>query len=175
MHKNWDIDYGKGNWRLVWKWGEIFLDFLGVCAICEDAYYFFLLNNSEIFKRLINSASDVYYNNESDVESGFDYTKQGRKTRFHDIAIRRVLIRREQWFKGSELIRIHGRKGTHPLSKILAPENVPFHRPDLIEKPEFHQIQGIEPNENKFWWYRHPGSIVSFYQKNRYLQKRGGV
>jgi hypothetical protein len=42
---------------------------------------------------------------------------------------------------------------------ILSPGRVPFHRPDLIEKPE---LNG--------WWEK--SSVESFYQSNRLLQKR---
>jgi hypothetical protein len=154
----WDEKYGKGNWRLVWKVGEVFVDFLGVCALYEDAYFEFLRTNPNILRQLINEASNVYDDEPSNVDSGFDYTKQETKrTHIQDIAIRRSLIRMGLWFQGKELIRIRQEKGTHALSMILSPGGVPFHRPDLIEKPE---LEG--------WWY--PGTVESFYQSNRFLQ-----
>lgn len=74
-----------------------------------------------------------------------------------DIVIKRSLVRMGLWFQGSEPIRIRQSLDEHPLSTILSPGRVPFHRPDLIEKPEL-----------KRWW--DPQTIESFYQSNRYLQ-----
>lgn len=157
-YQEWDEKYGKGNWRLVWKVGETFVDFLGVCALYEDAYFEFLRNNSDILSQLITEASNVYDDEPSNVESGLDYTKQETpRTHIQDIAIRRSLIRLGLWFRGKELIRIRQEKGRHPLSITLSPDQVPFHRPDLIEKPELER-----------WW--HLGTVESFYQSNRVLQ-----
>src|SRR3990167_2505050 len=132
----WDGKYGLDNWRLAWKVGETFVDLLGACALYEDAYYWFLKNNVTILNLLIGGASNVYDDELSNVGSEFDYTKQETmRTHLQDIAIRRSLIRIGLWFKGKELIRIRQEKGTHPLSIILSPGRVIFHRPDLIEKP----------------------------------------
>lgn len=156
--KEWNEKYGEGNWRLVWKVSETFVDLLGVCTLYEDAYFEFLKNNPEILQQLINEASNVYDDEPSNVNSGFDYTKQETpRTHLQDIAIRRSLIRMGLWFRGKELIRIRQEKGTHPLSMTLSPGRVPFHRPELIEKPEIER-----------WW--HPGTVESFYQSNRFLQ-----
>lgn len=157
-YREWEERYGKGNWRLVWKVGETFVDLLGVCALYEDAYFEFLRNNPEILNRLIAEASNVYDDEPSNILSGFDYTKQETiRTHIQDIAIRRALIRMGCWFQGKAPIRIRQEKGTHPLSITLSPGRVPFHRPDLIEKPELER-----------WWY--PGTVESFYQSNRFLQ-----
>lgn len=156
--KEWDEKYGKGNWRLVWKVGKIYVDFLGVCALYEDAYYQFLRRRSDILKWLLKEASNVYDDEESNVESGFDYTKQETcRTHIQDIAIRRAILRMGLWFKGKKLIRIRQEKGTHLLSVILSPGRVPFHKPKLIEQPE---LTG--------WWHRQ--TVESFYQTNRVLQ-----
>jgi hypothetical protein len=158
--QEWDEKYGHGNWRLVWRIGETFVDFLGVCALYEDAYFEFLKKDFGILNQLISEASNVYDDEPSNVESGFDYTKQETiLTHIQDIAIRRSLIRFGLWFQGKELIRIRQEKGTHPLSIILSPGRVPFHRKDLIEQPEI-----------KKWWYS--GTVESFYQSNRFLQAK---
>lgn len=159
-HQEWNEKYGKGNWRLVWKVGKIFVDFLGACALYEDAYMKFLRNNPKVLHTLINKASNVYDDAPSNVNSVFDYTKQeSRRTHLQDIAIRRSLLRLGLWFMGKELIRIRQERGTHPLSMILSPGRVPFHRPDLIVQPEVIK-----------WW--HPGTVESFYQSNRFLQAK---
>ncbi|MBI2669839.1 MAG: hypothetical protein HYX20_01690 [Candidatus Yanofskybacteria bacterium] len=159
-NKEWSERYGGGNWRLAWKVGETFVDFFGVCALYEDAYFEFLKRNPEILNQLIAEASDVYDDEPSNVNSGFDYTKQETiRTHIQDIAIRRSVIRMGLWFRGQELIRIRQEKGTHPLSVILSPGRVPFHRPDLIEQPELEE-----------WWYK--GTIEGFYQSNKFFQIR---
>ncbi len=50
--EGYDKKYGKNGWRLVWKIGDIDLDFLGVCAIYEDSYFEFLKKNPEVLKTL---------------------------------------------------------------------------------------------------------------------------
>jgi hypothetical protein len=157
--REWDSKYGAGNWRLTWRIGEIYVDFLGACALYEDAYHHFLSTNPAIFNQLITEACEVYDDELSNVESGFDYTKQETaRTHIQDIAIRRSVIRMGLWFRGKELIRIRQEKGTHPLSVTLSPGRVPFHRLDLISQPE--------PTGK--WWY--PGTVEAFYQSNRVLQ-----
>ena len=159
-HKEWDKKYGKGNWRLVWKVGKIFVDFLAACALYEDAYFDFLRNNPKTLKQLINEAFNVYDDQPSNVESGFDYLKQETNlTHIQDIAIRRAIIRMGIWFKGEELIRIRQEKGNHTLSMILSPGKVPFHKPEMIEQPEL-----------KGWW--DPCTVESFYQSNRLIQAK---
>jgi len=157
-YEEWNVKYGKGKWKVAWKVGDVFVDFLGACALYEDAYFHFLQNNPKIREQLINEACNVYDDEPSNVNSGFDYTAQEtERTHIQDIAIRRSILRMGIWFKGKYLIRIRQEKGTHPLSITLSPGRVPFHKPELIEKPE---LTG--------WWY--PGTIESFYQSNKFLQ-----
>ena len=159
-YAQWDAEYGKGNWRFVFFFGQAMLDFLGVCAIYEDAYYQFLDKKSKILEQLILEASDVWDDEESNVHSGFDYLKQETgRTHIQDIAIRRVVARMGLCFKGEEPIRIRDKDGPHPLSLILSPGQVPFHRPDKII---LNQLEG--------WWQ--PGSVESFYQSNKFLQRK---
>ena len=161
--QEWNEEYGEGNWRLVWKVGEIFVDFLGVCALYEDAYYEFLRSHPEILEHLIADGINVYDDEVSNVKSGFDYLKQEtQRTHIQNIAIRRALIRMGLWFKGKELIRIRQEKGTHPLSITLSPGRVPFHKPELIQREEI-----------KGWW--NTETVESFYQSNRYLQIKAEI
>ncbi|KPJ56799.1 hypothetical protein AMJ49_03960 [Parcubacteria bacterium DG_74_2] len=149
--------YGKGNWRLVWYIGPLVVDYVCACALYEDAYYKFFNNNPAILNELVKIASNVYDDNISNINSGFDYTKQETiRTHIQDIAIRRVFLRMGIWFEGDDLIQIRS-TGAHFLSAFLSPGRVPFHRPDLILKPEL-----------KGWWNME--SVESFYQSNRFLQ-----
>lgn len=154
----WNEKFGRGNWRLVWKIGNRHFDFQVVCMLYEDAYFEFLKSQQHILDQLINEAAEVYDYELSDIDSGLNYLYQeSNLTHIQDIAIRRVLVRFGLWFKGTSIIRIRQEKGNHPLSTILSPGRVPFHRLDLIEQPEIVK-----------WW--HPGTIESFYQNNRLLQ-----
>ncbi len=158
--KEWNEIYGEGNWRLVWTVNRTLVDFLGACALYEDGYYYFLIKNSHIVGQLIYDACNVYDDNPTNVESGFDYKHQETaRTHIQDIAIRRCLLRMGRWFKGRELIQIRSKADGHCLGRVLSPGNVPFHRPDLIGQPEL-----------KGWWKK--GSVESFYQSNRVLQIR---
>jgi len=156
--QEWTTKYGVKRWRLAWKVGEATTDFQGACAVYEDAYFEFLKTHPEALQRLITEARDVYDDAPSNVGSGLDYTVQETKrTHIQDIAIRRAVLRLGLWFKGTELIQIRQNRGTHPLSMTLSPGRVPFHRLDLIEKPE---LGG--------WWA--PGTVEAFYQSNKVLQ-----
>jgi hypothetical protein len=154
----WNEIYGSRNWRLVWSFGGAVLDFLGVCAVYEDAYFEFLKNNNEILCQLTHEASDAFDDSSSNMRSGFNYLKQETgRTHIQDIAIRRCVARLGTWFSGKDPIRIRDNRGSHSLSLILSPGQVPFHRPELINcNPE---LTG--------WWKSK--SVESFYQSNRLL------
>ena len=141
----WDKQYGPGNWRFAWKVVQFFVDFLGACALYEDAYCQFLVNHRDVTATLTKEACDIYDDEPSNIYSKFDYNiQESLHTHIQDIAIRRCLIRMGLWFKGSKLVRIRQEKGDHPLSMVLSPGRLPFHRPDLIVQPEvptvFHYI-----------------------------------
>ncbi len=156
--KEWDQKYGKGNWQLVWQWGDQTLDFLGACMIYEDAYFNFLKLRPEILGRLVSEASEVYDDEPSNITSGLNFLAQETKrTHMQDIAIRRCVVRFGTWFQGQKPIRIRQEKGNHELSMILSPGRAPFHMPEKIIQP---QLTG--------WW--HPDTVESWYQSNKVLQ-----
>jgi hypothetical protein len=157
-HAEWNAMYGEKNWRLIHIFDEVELDFLGVCAVYEDAYFYFLEKNPKILNQLISEASNVWDDAESNMQCGFDYLKQEtNRTHIQDIAIRRSIARMGLCFKGKKPIRIRDKDDPHPLSMILSPGQVPFHRPEKIVEPE---MEG--------WWK--PGSVESFYQSNKIFQ-----
>lgn len=161
---DYDQTYGKGYWRLAWRIGDTDVDFLGACALYEDAYFAFFKKHRLALRRLVREASDVYDDAPSNVLSGFDYNKQETgRTHVQDIAIRRCVLRNGMSFKGNELIRIRDSEGTHQLSMELSPGQVPFHLPKLIEP--------YEDTRRNAQWYK-VGSVEDFYQRNRYLQIR---
>lgn len=158
--RRWNEQYGEGNWRLIWRFGDAELDFLGACAVYEDAYFRFLGRNEAVLELLINEASDVYDDDPSNMESGHDYSRQETdRTHLQDTAIRRCVARLGKRFRGPAPIQIRDKLGTHPLSLLLSPGRVPFHRPHRIIRP---QLEG--------WWQR--DSVEAFYQSNKLLQIR---
>lgn len=158
--KECDEKYGKENWRVVWKIKNVYVGESGAYALYEDAYFEFFRKHPDILTRLISEASDVYDDSLSNVNCGLDYALQEtNRTHLQDIAIRRSLIRLGVWFKGKIPVQIRDKIGVSQLSMTLSPGQVPFHIPEIIEKPE---LQG--------WWGN--SSVESFYQSNKLLQKR---
>lgn len=167
----WNEKFGVGNWRLGWclssldnrlGWtvDSISIDFIGACALYEDAYFEFMKQNPSLVEVLCSEASEVWDDAISNIASGLDYTKQETKhTHIQDIAIRRCLVRLGRAFSGRERIQIRDEVGEHSLSMTLSPGRVPFHQPDWIYTPE---VVG--------WWL--PGSVEAFYQSNKFLQIR---
>ncbi len=100
--KEWDQQFGIDGWEIVWKINAIndhHLDFLGACALYEDAYFEFFNNNPMIFDWLVNEATNVYDDRLSNIKSGLDYHFQESKlAHIKDIAIRRCVIRMGNWF-----------------------------------------------------------------------------
>lgn len=158
--KEWDEKYGKGKCKIGYKVGDRFLDFPEACKIYEDAYYEFLLANAGIAKLLIKEASNVYDDEETNVDSGFDYSiQETARTHIQDIAIRNSLKRMGTWFEGNNLIQIRHLLGDHPLSLLLSPGAVPFHKPELMEPP-------LE-TAKKLWYKKN--SVEDWYQRAKYL------
>lgn len=157
-HAEYDERYEAGNWRLAWQIGDYVGGVEAAVAPYEDAYLAFLSSNVPVLEQLIIEAADVYDDAVSNVGCGLNYAAQETdRTHLQDIAIRRSLVRLGRWFRGSDLIQIRDSLGLHPLSLVLSPGRVPFHRPDLITQPE---LTG--------WWQ--PGSVEAFYQSNKLLQ-----
>jgi hypothetical protein len=161
----WETEFGSGRWRLVWRVGTLVHPWEAALCLYEDAYHRRLDDDPDLRHRLVRTARDVYDRDPSDVLSGLDYASQrGAGHHLQDVAVRRVLVRLGTWFAGDRLVRLRrGGGGTadEPGGKLDS-SVVPFHRPELIVRPE---LDG--------WWER--GSVESFYQSNRILQRRGTV
>lgn len=142
---------------MAWAFNGLWLPYLGACALYEDAYFNFLRARPRVLRELAREASEVYDTDPSNVFSGYNYTiQEGPRTHIQDIAIRRSMLRLGARFRGRGLVRIRDREGTHRLSMVLSPGQVPFHMPRKIERPEL-----------KGWW--RPRSVESFYQSNKHL------
>jgi hypothetical protein len=158
IFKGYDDMYGKGNWRIMHKFGNDYLDFLSVCGLYEEAYLADSFRRPELWDELRKSASNVYDLDESDVFSGLDYLIQNNvATHLQDIVIRNVFVRRGWKFEGDRLYQI--RSKAEPFGVKLSPGRVPFHKPEMI----------IGPHMTDWWDYN---SVEDFYQSNKVLQIR---
>ena len=161
-----DSQYGKGNWRSVWLVEGDYLEYEEVCRLYEDAYFEYFKKRPELLEYLLETASDVYDDDPSNVESGLDYSRQGPlRTHIQDIAIRNCVKRFGKTFKGETLLQIRDREGEHPLSLALSPGQVPFHRPELLSDPD-----NLREIRSKAWWL--PSSVEDFYQRAKRLAIR---
>lgn len=93
----------------------------------------------------------------SEIESGLDYTKQHKYTRFHDICIRNVLRSHGWELSGKELLKIRcDADASDWASENFDPGKVVFHDVFLIRNP---RISG--------WW--DVDSVEDFYQSNKII------
>lgn len=151
----WDQLFGKGRWRLAYRWADRMLSYDDALQLYEDAYLAHLQSQPNLVEWICATASDVYDNAESNVDSGLDYRIQETgATHLQDIAVRRSLMRLGRWFRGRKLLEIRGRQSE---GGNLYPGAVPFHRPELILQPEIWS-----------WW--DPLSVESFWQSNKILE-----
>jgi hypothetical protein len=156
FYKRYNETFGKDNWRIMWQWNGEQIPYGLACQIYEDGYYFDSFRRETLWKELGAVAKEVYDHQESDIESGLDYSIQsGNATHLQDIAIRRVMFRRGFRFKGDKLIQIRGHE--EYWGQMLSPGKVSFHLPELI----------IVPHLEK-WWNK--DSIEDFWQSNKVLQ-----
>lgn len=146
--------FGEGNWKIGHMVEGQFISPRKALDLYEDAYFEFFKTQPDELEWLVKNAKDVYDNSLSNIESGTNYDKQEKPDHhYQDIAIRRVLKRLGRKFEGDEYIQIRGL-----LSKgyRLNPGLVPFHRLDLLLRPE---LSG--------WWK--PNSVESFYQSTKVI------
>jgi len=150
-----DSKYGHGKWKELWEVGGKLVDFKDAIAHYEDSYYQFLKNNVELLDELCKTAKNVYDNNETNVYSGTDYSKQETVARhYQDIAVRRSIERLGRKFEGKALVQV--RTVSKDIGAKLTPGIIPFHDPSVIRKPE---LAG--------WWS--PGTVESFWQSNKVI------
>ena len=148
--------YGLGNWTFGWKFDSRILTPESALRLYERSYEIHFLGNRIIWNDLIRRARDVWVEEESDVESGLDYSIQKAKAaHYEDIAIRRILRGWERTFKGKGLVRVRGDSDSL-CGKLLSSQYVPFVAPAYIEEP---RLDG--------WWKRN--SVEDFWQSNKIL------
>jgi len=151
----WNQQYGQGNWRIAYIWGNQVITREMALQIYEDAYYEFFKNNLAELEWLISNFSNVWDTAESNIEAGLDYNHQETTSaHLHDISIRRAILRLGVWFRGNRLLRVRSRDSE---GYKFSPGNIPFHLPEMITQPEI-----------KGWWRLL--SIEDFWQRHKVLQ-----
>ncbi len=149
-----DQIFGKNNWAQGWKYEGKIIDRPEALALYEEAYYVYFKENPNDLEWLCKTASEVYDNAKSNIESGLDYTIQEAKSaHLQDIAIRRAVIRLGKKLQGDHPVEIHdeGSEGFH-----LNPGQVPFHKPKEIMKYPV-----------KDWWEQN--TVEAFWQHNKVI------
>ena len=153
-HAEFDQKYGNGCWAIAREVrGRIISDSASL-MLYEDGYYHYLSQNRGVLEWLVKTASDVYDNSTTNVNSGLDYSIQENKgNHLQDIAIRRAVIRLGESFRGDHLVKVR-----EPESEgyRLQPGQVPFHLPEIIRNPR-----------QEGWWNR--DSIEDFWQSNKVI------
>jgi hypothetical protein len=151
-HQEFDQKYGHGNWQIARAVnGRILTDEQSM-MLYEDAYHQHLKKNGDVLEWLVRTASEVYDNAETNVQSGLNYQIQEAKSNhLQDIAIRRSLIRLGTWFRGDHLVQV---RGPETEGYCLMPGKVPFHMPYIIEK-----------KRHEGWWEK--DSVEDFWQANK--------
>ncbi|MBW2996605.1 hypothetical protein KY332_04890 [Candidatus Woesearchaeota archaeon] len=167
IHTLYDRFYGKGDWRIMYQWGNLVIPKEEGIQLYEDGYYEFLKANPDTLEWLITTASDIYDTAPTNVEAGFNYTQQETpNNHIQDVSIRRTVLRLGTWFKGDHLMHVRG-PGTE--GEKLSPYLVPFHMPEMILQED------IKDYGKKGKWWRELGikfSVEEFYQHNKILQVR---
>ena len=147
------------NYIIGYEWDGKLITRKSALQLYEDAYFAFLQQQPQILKWLIQTASDVYDCDPSNIDSQIDYFAQrpDQATHLQDIAIRRVLIRLNKWFVGKRLLEVRGMRSE---GYVLNPGVVPFHKPHLIRQPQWQAEWSL------------PDSIESFWQSNKVILTR---
>lgn len=160
MQSLWDQQYGAGNWRIAYVWGNEVISRELAIQLYEDAYYEFFKVNREMLNFILSIASDVYDTAPTNIKAGLSYDQQETPSNhIHDVAIRRVVLRLGEKFRGDRLLHVRWVKSE---GYAINPGAVPFHLPNMIVNP---RIIG--------WW--HLGTIEDFYQSNKILQVKKHV
>ena len=163
LESQWDQSCGCYGWRLAWEWGEQVLPQHLALQIYEDAYLEHLRKSPETLDWLIKTAKDVYDTAKSNVHARFDYDYQETKgNHYHDIAVRRAVIRLGKKFQGDYLVHI---RWVDSEGFRLNPGKVPFHMPEMI-----YQGEVINASGKNSWWDK--GTIEDFWQRNKLLQHK---
>lgn len=159
----WNEEYGEGNWRIAYQWGDQVIERPEALQLYEDGYYEFFKRNPDMLEWLVQEASDVYDTAPTNVEAGYDYFQQETpNNHIHDVSIRRAVMRLGRQFEGDEPMHVRWKKSA---GYSINPGVVPFHLPEMILD------EGISDHGGKGYWWK-ANTIEDFYQRNKVLQVR---
>ena len=164
--KSYDEKYGAENWRIRHQLGPRVMDLPESLRLYEMSYelHFLHPDTRHLWTSLFREASEVWTEEESDVQSGRDYSIQlSPAVHYEDMSIRIIMDKYGKEFKGDKLIRIRA-DSEDPIGVALSSIHIPFPFPQYLEA-SFPQI---------FWWNRHKGSLEEFWHTNKVLQRRAG-
>lgn len=171
LQKSFDREYGNGNWRIAWEWGELILVRPEALQLYEDGYYEYFKTKPELLEWLVFNFSNVFDTAPSNIDVGFSYEIQETpNNHIHDIAIRRAVLRRGKWFSGNKLLEV---RSVNEEGWILSPCNVPFHLPQMIYQGETKykcEVRDFVTNPPRWLKKGVKNSIEEFYQQNKVLQ-----
>ena len=171
LHSKWDKEFGHGNWRIAWEWGQLVLQKPEALQLYEDGYYEHFKLNPKLLEWLTKTFSNVYDTAPSNVQAGFSYDIQETpNNHLHDVAIRRGVLRNGVWFSKKRLLEV---RSIDAEGWVLSPCSIPFHLPRMIYQGQI-KYKGEERDfsANPPWWIRKgvKDSVEGFYQQNKVLQ-----
>lgn len=156
--ENYDNQYGKSNWRIMWRHHDKIIPFVQACYLYQNSYLEDSFLHHDKWDELRVTARDVYDIEEKDVESGLDYLVQkGIATHIQDIVVRNIFAIKNWKFEGKELVQVR-KHGTY-WGDQFSPGKIAFNEPEIIVSPH---LTG--------WWDF--DSVEDFYQSNKVLQVR---
>ncbi len=176
LHKDFDRNYGEGNWRIAWQWGDQIIERSEALQMYEDGYYEHFKTDTGLADWVTKSFSNVYDTAPTNVEAKFSYDLQETPSNhIHDVSIRRALLRRGTWFSGERLLEV---RSIDAEGWVLSPCNIPFHLPHMIYEGQT-KYKGEERDftKNPPWWIKRgvKNSVEEFYQQNKVLQVKEDV
>jgi len=161
--EKWNQEFGEGNWKIAYQWGEHIVPREFAIQLYEDGYYEFFRNDPLKLENLIKNYEDVYDTAPSNVDSFIDYSIQETpNNHIHDIAIRRAVLRHGEWFSGEGLCWVRW-KGSDGFD--YNPGVVLFHKPEMIVSGTVNDY-----GSKGVWWF--DKTLEDFYQKNKVLMVR---
>lgn len=170
VHDSWNERFGEGRWKIAWQWGNYVIERPMALQIYEDGYYHFLKANPQILDWLVNSASDVYDTDISNVQAGLSYdVQETQNNHIHDVAIRRSVLRLGRFFAGDHLMHVRPEQE----GERLGPQLIPFHLPEMIYRGDtLYKGKPRDFTVSPPWWIEMGirDSVEEFYQNNKVLQ-----
>ena len=170
IHAKYHQQFGEGNWRITWQWGDQIIERQESLQIYEDGYYEFFKSNLDVLDWIITTASDIYDTSPTNIEARFSYNMQETiNNHIHDVAIRKAVLRNGVWFRGNHLVHVRPEKE----GESLGPHLIPFHLPNMIYKGKIkYKGEYRDFSTNPPWWIKMgiENSVEKFYQQNKVLQ-----